>query len=603
MTKYFFSKEILSKLSLRSIVLIGLLCRMIIAPFTTSFDFEDTRQISFLYKYAIGLGGCKVSSHQPPLWQLTLRAVYPIYLILSLSCESIFLERLILKMPIIISDVMISVILFRMFNKLESKSNTKLIALIWSLNPYSIWISSIWGKYDLIPTLLSVIALERLSSKQIKSSAFLLSIGIMYKLYLLYLIPAFLIPLYRFEGREKVIEYSKIVILSCTVLTVFWNISLTELRGAISPAGFHPTISYWYAFVILLIPLENAYLASINLMIGIVILIWHFFRRKIEEFSIYELNYNVLMAFMLIYLERLIIFMYHIVWSLPFILISCFGAKEIPKRIVFLFFLTPILWILCWNPFELFTNLLYEWWCFESIQKALGMNFSLLCVLIIAYLIKKKSVKSKNDLNKKSEKRLTFLKFANFLALICGIFLVIDSLILNDIWLTFWNTIMKYAIFYSTITVLSFSLFIVLLNIRKCEYFSLKDHTKSQKISVIFLLLLWIYNAAFILANIKLPFLHTISSQIVTQSYAEPFFSYLLILWIPLIVYSMQRAQSEAFFSAIYIVFLQIDFLITRHYYTTLQNTVVQIDLLVIFCVLIPLLFSAVFANRKKIQE
>ena len=605
--KNVFPKEFLSKISLRSIVFIGLLLRLIIAPFKTSFDFEDWRGVYFLYSYnIIWPGTFKVSSYHPPLWQLTLRAVYPIYLIISLFHESILLERLIIKTPIIISDVAISVVLFRIFYKLENKNKAKLIALLWSLNPYTIWISSIWGQFDIIPTLFSILALERLSSKHINSSALLLSISIMYKLYSIFLVPAFLIPLYKINGKQKVIEYSKIMVLTCTILAIPWRISLPGLGGAISPAGFHSTLSYWYTFGHLSIPsMENAYLSAIFYTIGLVILIVYFSKRQIKGLTIYELNHNVLISFLFIYLERLTIFPYHIVWSLPFILISCLGAKEIPKRIVFLYFLTPILWILCWNPFELFTNLSYEWWCFESVQKALGMNFSLLCILIIAYLIKKKSVTSESSLNEKCEKRLTFLHFANFLALICGIFLVMDSLLVNYNWMTFWNAIMKYAIFYGTITVLSFSLIIVSLNMRKREYLRLNDHTRSSKISIICLLLVWIYNAIFLLAKMTLPFLHTDHSQTIIQIYSEPFFSYLLILWIPLIVYSMLRAQPEALFSTIYIVFLQVDFIITRHalYYETLQNIIVQIDLLMIICVLIPLLISAVYTRPIKIQE
>lgn len=621
----FFPNELLSKISLSYIVLIGLLCRFILAPFGTSSDFEAWRRNShWLFHYGINI--FNLHPHYPPLWWLTLRAIYPLYLILSLFSPSILLERLILKIPIIVCDIGILLVLHKVFRNLQNEKRAKLIALLWALNPYAIWISSIWGQFDAIPTLFALFALERLTSKRIKSSAVLLSISIMYKLYPIFLIPAILIPLYRLEGKQRLFEYSKTMALTCSLLAIPWNLSFLYLQGIISPPVFEPTLSYWYLLHSFdrFKSVQN-YWSPIFYFLILVFLVIYFFKRNSKTLDIYELTHGILLSLLLVYLARIIFFPYYVVWSLPFLLIACLGSKKIPKRIAFLYIATPMLFNLCGNPSILYGLPSYltnpSPFRGEPFLQAFAMNFSLLCILIIAYLLKKSPThRTWNEESK--EKKFTLLKIANIVALTCGIFLVFAPWLRNYNRTNLWNSLTKYLLFnnrmriWNTITntqyllfyalgVLFISLIVVSLILHKSgSKISLKSYTTPTKISIICLLLLWIYTVIVLLVGTTLLFLDTKYSPTIALIYSK-LYSFLLILWIPLIIYFISRGQLEALFNVIYFVFLQVDFLITRDplFFMMSRNIAFQVDLLLNFCILIPLLISVVYAYPIKIQD
>jgi hypothetical protein len=186
----------------------------------------------------------------PPLWLFTLLSVYPLFrLVTPISYPknpsalwnpypwpgpTQFFESyrrfipinlpvldLITKTPIIIGDVCISIFLYKMIKSISNEKYARYAALAWLLNPYAIWISSVWGEFDAIATLFVIISLYYLINNKLNKSALMLSIGVLFKLYPLLLIPVFALII--FKQSKKIKDGLKFCLISggTILLSVF----------------------------------------------------------------------------------------------------------------------------------------------------------------------------------------------------------------------------------------------------------------------------------------------------------------------------------------------------------------------------------------------
>ena len=97
--RYFF-------LSLKTSIVAGVVIRVIVALFTETDDLRVWRGIS-IYAYIYGLDSFSIFRGYGPMFNATYLAVYPIYLVISQIFPSPHIERLILKSPVILGDVLI----------------------------------------------------------------------------------------------------------------------------------------------------------------------------------------------------------------------------------------------------------------------------------------------------------------------------------------------------------------------------------------------------------------------------------------------------------------------------------------------------------------
>lgn len=252
----------LTKPKMLAPLIIGVLIRFSLAPLTEQrWDMYIWRlhQV-FVYQYHVnpfwpqnGIPKVFCCSY-PPLWLFTLLLVYPLFALISptsypgdvnflwnphpwQSPTEMFesyrkfappnvplnlpLLDLIIKAPIIIADILIAILLYKMIKSLSNENNARYAYWAWLLNPFVIWISSVWGMFDLIPTLFVLLSLYYLINKNYGRSALLLGVAVSFKLYPILLIPIFALVVYKEE--RKVLGVIKYCLVSggFTLLMIF----------------------------------------------------------------------------------------------------------------------------------------------------------------------------------------------------------------------------------------------------------------------------------------------------------------------------------------------------------------------------------------------
>jgi hypothetical protein len=197
----------------RSILLflvIGLVVRFALAPLTSW-----TEDIYPFYRTATDmLSGAGVYGHAsftyPPLFALIL---FPFVSILSLFVDpsgwGVLVPEMVnaaqvtgmltpfvtspafnltVKLPIIIADLLMGLLLYRFTAEVRDEVWAKRIFILWFLNPLVIWVSSISSQIDVFPAILTVMALMCFYRRYYFLTGLALGVGFLFKLYPSYLI-------------------------------------------------------------------------------------------------------------------------------------------------------------------------------------------------------------------------------------------------------------------------------------------------------------------------------------------------------------------------------------------------------------------------------
>jgi hypothetical protein len=114
---------------------------------------------------------------------------------------------LIIKLPFLISDVIIALLLYRIIveNYHDEELALKSVAL-WFLNPLVIWISSAWGMFDSLPALFTVISLYLVLHGKVNAAGVSLVLAIAMKYYAVVVIIPFLFLAYSKKGRGALVQ-------------------------------------------------------------------------------------------------------------------------------------------------------------------------------------------------------------------------------------------------------------------------------------------------------------------------------------------------------------------------------------------------------------
>lgn len=132
------------------------------------FWFEDVRVLSSsnlleFYKYAAYPKPAQYA--YPPVWMLILNLVATGYKMGWYTSELSPVFRILVKLPVIVSDILVSVLIFLRSKQCSSdESRALLSAVAWLFNPFVIYVSSMQGMFDSICIfflLLSVYLLEK----------------------------------------------------------------------------------------------------------------------------------------------------------------------------------------------------------------------------------------------------------------------------------------------------------------------------------------------------------------------------------------------------------------------------------------------------------
>jgi len=371
---------------------IGIVIRLILAPFTEHrYDMYIWRlQQAFVYCYH--LNPTNLPAYAPavynwsytPLWLFVLLLIYPLFAFFfpphypsniellwekanfgkpgenfgegyqSFVGDRVYLPFLdmIIKMPLIISDILVALLLMKIVNKLTEKRIAHKIALLWLLNPYVIFISSIWGMFDSLPALFTLLAVWLFLKNKYDKSALTFGIASLFKIYPIVLVPLLTLILYK-KTKSAFSSLKYFLIPTCMTFLV----TFISFAGFASFAGQEPIATArtltlqlfigrgspdWYGQNIFtgLTPLgmltsvfkfldvkSNLPVSIVLMSLAIIIILTKIHRKR--DFSETDVIAYVVIGHLAIYLTYSVVNEQYIIWVLPFLLLLSANRKDL----------------------------------------------------------------------------------------------------------------------------------------------------------------------------------------------------------------------------------------------------------------------------------
>ncbi|MGQ9722816.1 MAG: hypothetical protein ACUVXA_16020 [Candidatus Jordarchaeum sp.] len=458
-------------------VILGLAVRIILSPFFMhEFDFDLFVSTARAYYSS---------------WTLTYFTnwAYPLffYLILLISYFSADLisdnfylfgqsvsvsEKFFVKLPFIISDLLIAYMLYRILSENGKGKYAMFIALFYLLNPLSIFTSSVYGTFDSISILFALLGFYHFLHRRYSLCALELAIGFGIKYHPAVLIPVFLLFMWKEAKREipKFLTYFGVAailsfilpsIIYYNPLTHYWAFGLSFSNFATSKflrdisQMLDPNMTYralllrcgFYEMLIYSAFIEVAIFGG--LFPFFTFLVWR--KGLFERYSKSRLEFLTACAiavYMIYYLSYGRINIYYALWVLPFLLIF-FSFRDLNRFLLLTFNIIPLVQNFSRDSIFYYLNGNYTYSAYFFSGKvqpygvgyangvATGFVFSLTCVLIFVSLFKepinnyKPFKKIYQFFNQITERRKTILLS---LTLISIFFLIVSSLNLNGLY-------------------------------------------------------------------------------------------------------------------------------------------------------------------------
>jgi hypothetical protein len=159
--------------------------------------------VSYLYFYLSGVLSIhpQVLSSMPGILQSAASWTIPKGTTVPLSTDWFY--NLVEKTPLIIADLVGGIVLYRIVLPLYGERIASYAFILWFLNPMLIWVSAVWGMFDTLPALFTLLATYFLLRGSFLFSALSLSIATGYKLYPIFLAVPLFVYGYRSTGSLK----------------------------------------------------------------------------------------------------------------------------------------------------------------------------------------------------------------------------------------------------------------------------------------------------------------------------------------------------------------------------------------------------------------
>lgn len=342
-------------------------------------------------------------------------------------------EKFFIKLPFIVSDLLIAYALYRILMENGKERYATFIALFYLLNPLSIFTSSVYGTFDSVSILFSVLGFYHFLHGRYGLSGLELGIGFGIKFHPAVLIPVFLLFMWREAKREipKLLAYFGVpatlsIILPGLIyydpLTHYWTFRLSTSNLAISFARdisqmMDPNMTYralllrcgFYGILFYSTLIEVTTFGGLFLLFAF--LVWR--KGLFEIYSQSRLEYLTactIAVHMILYLSYGRINIYYALWALPFLAIF-FSFKNLNRFLLLAFNLIPFVqsfsrdsifyylnenYTYCVNLYNLAVQPYGVGW---ATMVASGFLFSLTCGLIFTSLFRN-AVNISHSLNK-----------------------------------------------------------------------------------------------------------------------------------------------------------------------------------------------------------
>lgn len=275
---------------------------------------------------------------------------YPSY---HISVVPGMLFNFIVKIPFLISDILIALLLYKIVGEYTGKKSlAQAAAILWFLNPFVIWISASWGMWDTLPALFSLAAMYLLIKRRLALSAISLSLGIAAKLYpAIFLVPL-IIYLYKTSNhseRRKNLNLFVGVFFGASLLLFlpylgtaanfvadFFLLGSGSTVHTIIPLGpFSFGLTYWSPTAYLNLNsgiVQFISVFSLALFVGTLMLVYWRSNKFTFKNPVTDLSMAMLFCTAALLLSYRIICEQWVIWAIPFLVILCVTAR-LPKTI------------------------------------------------------------------------------------------------------------------------------------------------------------------------------------------------------------------------------------------------------------------------------
>jgi hypothetical protein len=336
----------LTKMTPGQMLVLGTLIRIALSPFFRHpYDVPIWKFLGMI-SYDLSVNPLPYTSFYGPCWLFTLLGSYPLYLIVSLVRPSDLFLNFVIKLPIIMGDALVALLLFKI-------TKSKLAMALWFLNPYVIFISAIHGQFDVLPALFILLSMFFLTKKQNLACAVSLAVSIGYKIFPVVLVPFFLIFFLRTSGKKITLKYTLVLLMAASLLFapfflpqnfkyLYEGITALPQRG-ISYVG--SSVSYIEFLTLDLGLFGNYNFLYLFLPFYGVLILWS--TKLVKDFD--ALNKVIVVAVLLLFATYNTMHPQFLVWVIPFLLIEYERKKEISLSLINAMWVWMFLWIFSWN--------------------------------------------------------------------------------------------------------------------------------------------------------------------------------------------------------------------------------------------------------------
>ncbi len=299
--------------------------------------------------------------------------------------------NLAVKTPIILADLALGVVLFHFVRDVKDERWASRLFLLWFLNPLVIWVSSVSPQFDVFPVLLTLIAFICFYKKRFLMAGLALGIGILFKIYPVYLLLFYLALAIWIKGKgsdtsrlwERLKKSSYVLVGALVSLVVivpflFSSPGMVDIvlrrAGTTSFGGFNlwflaPLISEDLQSVFL--PL-GIYLSAIILVatIGLILFLSRKYSIELSSESkfLYTFTLGNVAVLSLVLLSQPVTNPQHLLWILPFLLILAIWWEDRAERKVFLLSIAGFLYFIGLQSFHAFFYPTASYFDFVSIE-------------------------------------------------------------------------------------------------------------------------------------------------------------------------------------------------------------------------------------------
>jgi Gpi18-like mannosyltransferase len=236
------------------------------------------------------------------------------------------------KLPLVASDALVAYLLYRIGVRYLGDLQARSVALLWFLNPLTIWVSSGWGMFDTLPTLFTVAALYLLLGGKYGYSAVSLVVAAAFKYYAIVMLVPFFLFVVKEQGWKSSVRVLSMA-LAVGILLLLPNAfstfgAFSGIPGLASSLYHYSGISIWTVATLFLPKVNPSVPAAVLIACSLAgLYFWTLKKSKLASV------YSITASFVIPVIPLLMFFPFvgenFVVWCLPFLAILALANRRV----------------------------------------------------------------------------------------------------------------------------------------------------------------------------------------------------------------------------------------------------------------------------------